>query len=140
MSGPDRCPAAVHGQDADKPAGCELENRDEKERRAANAQEDRVPPVQNGLDYLKSAVEHLRGDPGPRELKYAVLHLQAAAEVLLKVQLIRVQLRLLVVFRREQVGHTQASIRSPALRQLVHLEFGWCVVEAVRPLDRAPER
>lgn len=47
------------------------------------------PPVQNGLDYLASAIEHLRGQPSPRNLKYAVLHLQAAAEVLLKARLIR---------------------------------------------------
>lgn len=47
------------------------------------------PPIQNGLDYLKSTVEHLRVRPTVRDLKYAVLHLQAAVEVLLKVRLIR---------------------------------------------------
>lgn len=47
------------------------------------------PPVENGLDYLKSAVEHLRDDPTARDLKYAVLHLSAAVEVLLKVRLMR---------------------------------------------------
>jgi hypothetical protein len=47
------------------------------------------PPVQNGLDYPQSVIEHLQDSPGPRELKYAVLHLQAATEVLLKVRLIR---------------------------------------------------
>lgn len=47
------------------------------------------PPIQNGLDYLKSTVEHLRERPTARDLKYAVLHLQAAVEVLLKVRLIR---------------------------------------------------
>jgi hypothetical protein len=41
------------------------------------------------MDYLKSAIENLRGEPQARELKYAVLHLQAATEVLLKVRLIR---------------------------------------------------
>ncbi len=46
-------------------------------------------PVQNGLDYLKSVIEHLRGEPDERDLKYAVLHLQAAVEVPLKVRLIR---------------------------------------------------
>ncbi|MEU1800121.1 hypothetical protein [Streptomyces sp. NPDC019937] len=34
-------------------------------------------------------MEHLNADTGPRELKYAVLHLQAAAEVLLKSRLLR---------------------------------------------------
>lgn len=47
------------------------------------------PPVRNGLDYLASVIEHLRDQPSARNLKYAVLHLQAAAEVLLKVRLIR---------------------------------------------------
>ncbi|GHG50344.1 hypothetical protein [Streptomyces griseocarneus] len=49
------------------------------------------PPVENGVDYLLSVVDHLAGDgpPSPRDLKYAVLHLQAAAEVLLKARLQR---------------------------------------------------
>jgi hypothetical protein len=44
------------------------------------------PPIQNGFDYLMSTVEHLRERPTARDLKYAVLHLQAAVEVLLKVR------------------------------------------------------
>ncbi|MFJ7159216.1 hypothetical protein ACIQUQ_30315 [Streptomyces sp. NPDC101118] len=48
------------------------------------------PPVRNGIDYLGSVVDHLDEESGGelRDLKYAVLHLQAAAEVLLKVRLI----------------------------------------------------
>ncbi|WP_405473981.1 hypothetical protein [Streptomyces canus] len=54
-------------------------------------------PVRNGMDYLTSAVLHLAPTPYPsrdrpindRELKYAVLHLQAATEVLLKARLVR---------------------------------------------------
>ncbi|MEU1824210.1 hypothetical protein ABZ502_17505 [Streptomyces abikoensis] len=45
------------------------------------------PPVLNGLDYLASVVEHLSGQPTARDLKYAVLHLQAGTEVLLKARL-----------------------------------------------------
>ncbi|MFI1530711.1 hypothetical protein [Streptomyces griseus] len=45
------------------------------------------PPVANGMDYLDSVVDHLSGEPSPRDLKYAVLHLQAAVEVLLKARL-----------------------------------------------------
>ncbi|MER8062815.1 MULTISPECIES: hypothetical protein [unclassified Streptomyces] len=54
------------------------------------------PPVRNGVDYLVSVVDHLHHGkyeylPRPsRDLKYAVLHLQAAAEVLLKARLQRV--------------------------------------------------
>lgn len=47
------------------------------------------PPLPNGLDYLESVVKHLRDGPEPRDLKYAILHLQAATEVLLKVRLMR---------------------------------------------------
>ncbi|MDQ0687109.1 hypothetical protein QFZ56_006072 [Streptomyces achromogenes] len=48
------------------------------------------PALVNGLDFLVSAVGSLSGDdgqPGPRDMKYAVLHLQAAAETLLKARL-----------------------------------------------------
>lgn len=49
-------------------------------------------PVRNGMDFLLSAFDHLSqrdGEPSPRDLKYGVLHLQAAVEVLLKARLIR---------------------------------------------------
>ncbi|MGJ3558659.1 hypothetical protein ACR6C2_05390 [Streptomyces sp. INA 01156] len=47
--------------------------------------------MENGIDYLRSVVDHLTeaDPPTPRALKYAVLHLQAAAEVLLKSRLLR---------------------------------------------------
>lgn len=49
----------------------------------------RYPPIRNGMDYLRSLVRHLdREEPGPQDLKYAVLHLQAATEVLLKALLV----------------------------------------------------
>ncbi|MFJ2161074.1 hypothetical protein [Streptomyces sp. NPDC087856] len=50
-------------------------------------------PVRNGIDYLLSAVEHLTARrhrdlfPADRDLKYGVLHLHAATEVLLKARL-----------------------------------------------------
>ncbi|MFE3608251.1 hypothetical protein [Streptomyces goshikiensis] len=51
-----------------------------------------LPPVANGLDYLVSVVDLLGPDdegepPSASALKYAVLHLDAAAEVLLKARL-----------------------------------------------------
>ncbi|MET8751363.1 serine/arginine repetitive matrix protein 1 [Streptomyces sp. NPDC004667] len=49
------------------------------------------PPVRNGLDYLASVVEHLdetESEVTPREVKYAVLHLQAAVELLFKARLL----------------------------------------------------
>ncbi|OXY87463.1 hypothetical protein BEK98_43830 [Streptomyces diastatochromogenes] len=48
------------------------------------------PLVRNGLDYLASVVEHLDETESMvthRDVKYAVLHLQAAVEVLLKARL-----------------------------------------------------
>ncbi|MCE7051934.1 serine/arginine repetitive matrix protein 1 [Streptomyces purpurascens] len=48
------------------------------------------PLVRNGLDYLTSVVEHLdetESEVTARDVKYAVLHLQAAVEVLLKARL-----------------------------------------------------
>ncbi|MFD4412472.1 hypothetical protein [Streptomyces sp. NPDC058476] len=48
------------------------------------------PPVRNGVDYLVSVVDHLTAEQaGARGIKYAVLHLHAAAEVLLKARLVR---------------------------------------------------
>ncbi|KPL26312.1 hypothetical protein JI76_37840 (plasmid) [Streptomyces anulatus] len=47
-------------------------------------------PVDNGMDYLVSVFKHLTegsDPPSARDLKYAVLHLQAATEVLLKARL-----------------------------------------------------
>jgi rRNA maturation protein Nop10 len=44
-------------------------------------------PLENGLDYMLSVVEHLSGVPDSRDLKYAILHLAAAIEVLLKSRL-----------------------------------------------------
>lgn len=49
------------------------------------------PPVKNGLDYLTSVVKHLdetESEVTPSDVKYAVLHLQAAVEVLFKARLL----------------------------------------------------
>jgi hypothetical protein len=45
------------------------------------------PPIANGIDYLQSVVNHLADELTVRDLKYAVLHLQSATEVLLKARL-----------------------------------------------------
>jgi hypothetical protein len=46
-------------------------------------------PVVNGVDFLDSAITNLLDSKNPRRLKYAVLHLQAAIEILVKVRLQR---------------------------------------------------
>jgi hypothetical protein len=45
--------------------------------------------LENGLDFIFTALDHLRGDPKPRGLKYAVLHLSAGVELILKDRLRR---------------------------------------------------
>ncbi|MFF3675948.1 hypothetical protein ACFYYS_18490 [Streptomyces sp. NPDC002120] len=53
------------------------------------------PAVRNGLDFLRSVVEHLDGPaPGPRAVKFAVVHLQAATEIFLKAGLASIDWKL----------------------------------------------
>lgn len=47
------------------------------------------PLLTNGLDFILSAVEHLRGTATERDLKYAVLHLCSGIELILKERLKR---------------------------------------------------
>ncbi|MFJ9900332.1 hypothetical protein ACIQPR_44080 [Streptomyces sp. NPDC091280] len=71
------------------------------------------PPVPNGLDYLLSVVEHLEsGDErvSARDLKYAVLHLAAGAEVLLKARL--------------QLEHWSLVFKDPGQAKRSELESG----------------
>lgn len=65
----------------------------EEGRQRANPRPDvDFKPVRNGMDYLLTAVQHLTegaSPPNDRDLKYAVLHLQAATEVLFKARLVK---------------------------------------------------
>lgn len=45
--------------------------------------------LENGLDFIYTALSHLKGDPKPRDIKYAVLHLSAGVELILKDRLRR---------------------------------------------------
>jgi hypothetical protein len=63
-------------------------------------------PLDNGLDYLESVVTSLQGTPSPTDLKYAVLHLAAGVEVLLKARLLNEDWRL--VFRNEDEANEDA--------------------------------
>ncbi|MFE1384223.1 CHY zinc finger protein [Streptomyces sp. NPDC058740] len=69
-------------------------------------------PVENGVDYLRSVVSHLgwAKEPNPRDLKYAVLHLQAAVEVLLKARL--------------QLEHWSLVFKDPGLATRQRFESG----------------
>ncbi|CAM5649092.1 hypothetical protein [Streptomyces griseomycini] len=71
------------------------------------------PPVPNGLDYLLSVVEHLEAGTervSARALKYAVLHLAAGTEVLLKARL--------------QLEHWSLVFSDPAKAKRAELESG----------------
>jgi hypothetical protein len=43
--------------------------------------------LENGLDFIAKALDELRGEPTARNLKYAVLHLKAGTDLLLKERL-----------------------------------------------------
>lgn len=51
--------------------------------------------LENGLDFILSGVERLTGEPAARDLKYAVLHLCAGIELVLKERLRRKDWKLL---------------------------------------------
>ncbi|MFJ2745217.1 hypothetical protein ACIO3O_36795 [Streptomyces sp. NPDC087440] len=72
------------------------------------------PPVANGLDYLLSVTEHLTAadPPTPRHLKYAVVHLQAAVEVLLKARLQQEHWTLVVAENVDQMNTTRTAFDS----------------------------
>lgn len=71
----------------------------------------KFPPVENGIDYLLSVIDLLAKEDdtktSARELKYSVLHLQAAAEVLLKARLLQVDWKLVPTNLRKQVTREQ---------------------------------
>ncbi|MFE4608175.1 hypothetical protein [Streptomyces niveus] len=86
------------------------------------------PPVPNGIDYLRDVVDRLAresGEPSERDLKYAVLHLQAAAEVLLKARL-REEHWSLVISKAEKTnlkkfekGEFESATNNETVRRLV---------------------
>ncbi|MCX4546612.1 hypothetical protein [Streptomyces sp. NBC_01565] len=105
------------------------------------------PPVPNGVDYLLSVVHHLNEDTGgsPRDIKYAVLHLQAAAEVLLKARLLREHWTLVFKdpgaatrkkkddFSFESCTTTEAVTR---LRNIAHIAITDAEAKALKDLTR----
>jgi hypothetical protein len=72
-------------------------------------------PVENGLDYMVSVVQLLEGNPTSRDLKYAVLHLCAALEVLLKARLLAEDWTL--VFE-DTKGATKEALETGAFRSV----------------------
>ena len=87
-------------------------------------------PLENGLDYLESVVENLQGSPTHRKLKYAVLHLAAGVEVLLKARLLNEDWRL--VFR-DVDGADEDALAAGTFRSVG-------IYEAIRRLRHAGVR
>ncbi|WP_124281791.1 hypothetical protein [Streptomyces sp. ADI97-07] len=83
-------------------------------------------PIENGMDYLLSVTRHLADEPTPRDLKYAVLHLHSAVEVLLKARLMQEHWAL--VFEKPE---------SATREKYEEAEFKSCgVVDALERLER----
>lgn len=95
------------------------------------------PPVLNGMDYLESVVTHLRGEPSTRDLKYGVLHLQAATEVLLKTPLVEHDWQLVVDLPKgcTEEQYVSGDFKSVGIKDAVKLlrsELGIDVPEEAR--------
>ncbi|MGW1638448.1 hypothetical protein [Streptomyces lavendulae] len=73
------------------------------------AREVSFPPVQNGIDHLDDVADHPGLEqPSLRNLRYAVLHLQAAAEVPLKARLVQ----------KHEAGDIDSRTTTRAVRRL----------------------
>jgi len=90
-------------------------------------------PIANGMDFLRSAIEQLRDDDNPSNLKYSVLHLQAAVEVLLKTRLVREHWALVfadpslanaVSFRSGDFGSVTVEETLKRLKGVASIEIG----------------
>lgn len=105
-------------------------------------------PVRNGVDYLLSTVTHLtegQQPPGDRDLKYAVLHLHAATEVLLKARLVREHWSLVFSDLRKATKHkfhegdfvsVTVDATMDRLRDIVGLDIGQANRGAINELTR----
>lgn len=72
-------------------------------------------PAANGVDFLDSAIMHLVSSQEPRSLKYAVLHLQAATEILVKVRLQREGMHLIF---EDPASATEEDLKSGKFRSV----------------------
>ncbi|WP_432252753.1 hypothetical protein [Streptomyces sp. HNM1019] len=92
------------------------------------------PPILNGLDYLESTVDLLgpkNGEPSAREVKYAVLHLQAASETLFKARLAIEDTKWVWAIPEdyEEVKHKAGDFKSVGWEDAIKRIKGKCVPE-----------
>jgi len=76
------------------------------------------PPLMNGVDYLHDAVHRLGATPSPSDLKYAVLHLHAGVEVLLKYRLICEDWRLILDVEDDRDEVTEEDYENGRFRSI----------------------
>lgn len=74
-----------------------------------------LDPVENGLDFMSSVVARLEGSPTATDLKYGILHLCAAIEVLFKARLLLEDWEL--VFASPE-NATEEALRSGAFKSV----------------------
>ncbi len=74
------------------------------------------PLLENGLDFIWSAIEHLTTGATKRDLKYAVLHLGAGVELVLKERLRRENWKLLFENQGKASEETYRSGAFPSVR------------------------
>lgn len=105
--------------------------------------------LENGLDFIETALDYAGGDPNPASLKYAVLHLSAGLELLLKDRLQREHWSL--VFENldsaSRESYEEGDFRSVGLKECIKRLDGICSVEiserdqtAIRSLKKKRNR
>jgi hypothetical protein len=89
------------------------------------------PLLENGLDFMWSAVEHLGTDSSKRSLKYAVLHLAAGIELIMKERLRRESWKL--VFenpeKADERAYKRGAFKSVGLKDAIDRLESECDVQ-----------
>lgn len=94
--------------------------------------------LDNGLDFVLSALEHIAGEPSSRDLKYAVLHLSSGIELILKERLVREHWTLVFdrVENAEKSKFRNGDFNSVAFEQCVQRLMNICGVQMDEQIRR----
>lgn len=100
------------------------------------------PLLRNGLDFILSAVEHLKGSPSERDLKYAVLHLASGIELVLKERLRREHWTLVFekMDKANKAAYASGDFKGVSLEDCLSRLSGVCGVSLPRENKAALER
>ena len=96
-----------------------------------DSQDIKLTLLENGLDFICSAVEHLGLDSSNRSLKYAVLHFAAGVELILKERLRRQSWKLVFADpdRADDCAYRRGAFRSVSLEAALDRLESKCDVE-----------